>query len=277
MPTQEITVATVQMEPELGRMEENLVKMREFIGRVATEQPVDLIVFPELITTGYELGPRFPQLAQRVPGPTVNLIAQRASELGIHVAFGMATKKEKVESVLYNTAVMVGPDGDVLHQYHKIHLRGEEQITFRSGYQIRECETALGSDGLTVGMLVGWDLAFPETARSLVMRGAELLIVLANWEEPHLDEWRVYLRARAYENAIFVAAANRVGEEPSYTFFGQSAIVDPYGQFYATVEKPTEGYAVATLDLDRMRHRRDETQILQCRHPQTYRDVTRKY
>jgi predicted amidohydrolase len=277
MPTREITVAAVQMEPQLGQMEENLVKMREFIDRIASEQPVDLIVFPELITTGYELGPRFPQLAQRVPGPTVNLIAQRASELGIHVAFGMATKKEKVEGVLYNTAIMVGPDGDVLHQYHKIHLRGEEQIAFRSGYQIRECETSLGSDGLTVGMMVGWDLAFPETARSLVMRGSELLLVLANWEQPHADEYHVYLRARALENAVFVAAANRVGEEPSYTFFGQSAIVDPYGQFYAHVEEPTEGYAVATLDLDRMRRRRDETQLLQCRHPSTYRDVSRKY
>jgi predicted amidohydrolase len=277
MPTQEITVATVQMAPQLGQMEENLVKMREFIDRVATEQPVDLIVFPELITTGYELGPRFPQLAQRIPGPTVNLIAQRASELGIHVAFGMATKKEKVESVLYNTAVMVSPDGDVLHEHHKIHLRGEEQMLFRSGYRIRECETSLGEAGLTVGMMVGWDLAFPETARSLVMRGSELLIVLANWEEPHTDEYRVYLRARAYENAVFVAAANRVGEEPSYTFFGQSAIVDPYGQFYATIDEPTEGYAVATLDLSRMRRRRDETQILQCRHPSTYRDVSRKY
>ncbi len=277
MPTQEITVATVQMAPKLGQLEDNLIRMREFIDRVATEQPVDLIVFPELVTTGYELGPRFPQLAQRVPGPAVNVIAQRASELGVHIAFGMATRKEKVESVLYNSAIMVGPDGDVFHQSQKIHLRGEEQITFRSGYQIRECETALGSDGLTVGMLVGWDLAFPETARSLVMRGAELLIVLANWEEPHADEWRVYLRARAYENAVFVVAANRVGEEPSYTFFGQSAIVDPYGQFYASLEDPTEGYAVATLDLDRMRHRRSETQILQCRHPGTYRDVTRKY
>jgi len=277
MPTQEITVATVQMEPELGQVEENLVKMREFIDRVATEQPVDLIVFPELITTGYELGPRFPQVAQRVPGATVNLIAQRASELGVHIAFGMVTKKEKVESVLYNTAIMVGPDGDVLHQHHKIHLRGEEQMLFRPGYRIRECETSLGSDGLTVGMMVGWDLAFPETARSLTMRGSELLIVLANWEEPNAEEYRTYLKARALENAIFVASANRVGETPSYTFFGQSAIVDPYGQFYASADEPTEGYAVATLDLSRMRQRRDETQLLQCRQPGTYRDVSRKY
>lgn len=273
----EITVATVQMKPELGQMEENLVKMRDFIDRIATEQPVDLIVFPELATTGYELGPRFPRLAQRIPGPTVNLIAQRASELGIHVAFGMLTRKEDVESVLYNTAVLIGPEGDVLHEHHKVHLRGEEQITFRSGYRIRTGETSLGRNGITVGLMVGWDLAFPETARSLVMRGSELLVVCANWEEPHSDEWRVYLQARAYENAVFIAAANRVGEEPSYTFFGQSAIVGPYGQFYTSIDEPTEGYAVATINLEEARRRREETQILQCRHPRTYRDVVRKY
>jgi len=265
------------MEPTLGQMEENLAKMRDFIDRVASEQPVDLIIFPELVTTGYEVGPRFPHLAQRVPGPAVNLIAQRASELGVHVAFGMATKKEKVESVLYNTVIMIGPDGDVLHEHHKVHLRGEEQIIFRPGYRIRDCETALGGTGLTVGLMSGWDLAFPETARCLTMRGAEILIVCANWEEPHVDEWRTYLRARAYENATFIAAANRVGEEPSYTFFGQSSIVGPYGQFYASVDEPVEGYAVATLDLDEARRRREETQILQCRQPSTYRDVVKKY
>lgn len=273
----EITVATVQMEPTLGQMEENLAKMRDFIDRIASEQPVDLIIFPELVTTGYEVGPRFPHLAQRVPGPAVNLIAQRASELGVHVAFGMATKKEKVESVLYNTVIMIGPDGDILHEHHKVHLRGEEQIIFRPGYRIRDCDTALGSTGLTVGLMTGWDLAFPETSRCLTMRGAEILIVCANWEEPHADEWRVYLRARAYENATFIAAANRVGEEPSYTFFGQSSIVGPYGQFYASVDEPVEGYAVATLDLDEARSRREETQILQCRQPSTYRDVVKKY
>lgn len=275
--TREITIATVQMEPQLDQMEENLVKMSEFITRIATEQPVDLIVFPELITTGYELGLRFPRLAQRIPGPTVNLIAQRASELGVHVAFGMVTKKEKVESILYDTAVLIGPDGDVLCQHHKVHLRGEEQITFRPGYQIKSCETSLGDFGLNVGLMVGWDLAFPETARSLVMQGAELLLVCANWEEPHADEWRVYLQARAYENAVFIAAANRIGEEPSYTFFGQSGIVSPDGQFYASADEMAEGYAVATIDLGEVRRRREETQILQCRHPAAYRDVVKKY
>jgi len=180
----EITVATVQMKPELGQMEDNLVKMSEFIARIATEQPVDLIVFPELTTTGYEVGPRFPELAQRIPGPTVNLLAQRASELGVHVAFGMVSKKEKVESILYNSVILVGPDGDLIGQYHKMHLRGEERIAFRAGYRLDVFETGFG----VIGLMIGWDLAFPEVARSLVLEGAELLVVCANWEQPHADE-----------------------------------------------------------------------------------------
>jgi len=268
----EITIATVQMKPELGQMEDNLVKMSDFIARIAAEQPVDLIVFPELATTGYEIGPRFPELAQRVPGPTVNLIAQRASESGVHVAFGMVSK-EKVESILYNTAVLVGPDGDLIGQYNKVHLRGEERIAFRPGYRLDVFETGLGM----VGLMIGWDLAFPEVARSMVLDGAELLIVCANWEQPHVDEWRVYMLARAYENAVFVAAANRVGEEPSYTFFGQSSIVGPRGKVYASVDEPTEGYAVARIDLDEVRQHREETQILQCRQPMAYRSIVKKY
>jgi len=288
----EITVATVQMKPELGQVEENLLKMSEFITRVASEQPVDLIVFPELITTGYEVGPRFPDLAQLVPGPAVNLIAQRASEMGIHIAFGMVSK-EKVESIVYNTVVLVGPDGDLVGQYNKVHLRGEERIAFRPGHRLSVFETSLG----TVGLLIGWDLAFPEVARSLALEGAELLVVCANWEEPNTDEWRVYLQARAYENTVFVAAANRVGEEPSYTFFGHSSILGPRGKVYATIEtpkpphpihpgseaanvkppEPVEAYAVARIDLDEVRQHREDTQVLQCRQPAVYRAIVKKY
>lgn len=274
----EITIATIQMKPELGQMEDNLIKMNELMTRAATEQMVDLIVFPELVTTGYEVGPRFPELAQRIPGPTVNLIAQRASELGVHVAFGMVSK-DKVESILYNTVVLIGPDGDLISQYHKMHLRGEERMAFRPGYQVKATETAFG----VIGLMVGWDLAFPEVARSLVLEGAELLVVCANWEKPHADEWRVYLLARAYENAVFVAAANRVGEEPSYTFFGQSGIVGPRGKVYASIDEvneqgeSVEGYAVARIDLDEVRQHREETQILQCRQPTAYRAIVKKY
>jgi predicted amidohydrolase len=276
----EVTIATVQMKPELGRMEDNLVAMSDWIKQVATEQRVDLIVFPELITTGRECGVSFTDFAQRVPGPTVNLIAQRASEYSVHIAFGLVTK-EKVESILHNTLVMVGSDGEVIGEYHKVHLRGEERMTFRPGYRYTVLDTDFGS----VGLLLGWDLAFPEVARSLALEGAELLVVAANWEAPHADEWRTFLHARAYENATFVAAANRVGAEPSYSFFGDSAVIGPRGQVYASLAderdaetgEPIEGYVVARIDLDNVRRFREEFQIFQYREPATYRSVVKKY
>jgi predicted amidohydrolase len=309
----EITVATVQMKPALGESEDNLVKMSDFVSKIASQQKVDLIVFPELATSGYELGVRFTELAQRVPGPTVNLMAQRAAEFGVYIAFGMATK-EKVESILFNSAVLVGPDGEVAGSYNKVHLHGEERMAFREGFRIPVFETEIG----TLGLLLGWDLAFPEVARSLVLDGAELLCVMANWETSQIEEWQTYVRARAFENTAYVAAANRVGEDITLNFGGESMIVGPRGKIYASlseekaeekktaVEKaaengqspaegaapaavatkpaeavktpqPREGYCVARIDLDEVRRCREEHQTLQARQPSVYRTLVRRY
>ena len=276
----EVTIATVQMKPQLGQMEDNLVAMSNWIKQVATEQRVDLIVFPELITSGHECGVSFTDFAQRVPGPSINLIGQRASEYGVHIVFGLVTK-ERVESILHNTLVLIGPDGDVMGQYHKVHLRGEERMTFRPGFRFTVLETEFGA----LGLMLDWDVAFPEAARSLALEGAELLVVAANWEAAHADEWRTYLRARAYENAVFVAAANRVGSEPSYSFSGDSAVLGPRGQVYASLAdeldpetgEPSEGYVVAKIDLDDVRRYREEFQMFQYREPNTYRSVVKKY
>ncbi len=300
----EITVAIVQMNPALGEMEDNLVKMSEFISKIATQQKVDIILFPELVTSGYELGVKFTQAAQVIPGPTVNLISQRAQELGVHIGFGMVAK-ERVESILYNAAVLVGPDGELIGEYYKTHLKGEERMAFREGYKLPVFETEFG----VVGLMLGWDLAFPEVARSLVLDGAEMLCVLANWEKDAIDEWKTLVKARAYENACFVAAANRVGEDVTLTFGGESMIVGPQGRVYAHLPgeekveesreekkaesekkekeekeakekpktKPLEGYAVARIDLDEIRRFREQRQTLQTRQPAIYRSIVRRY
>ncbi|MBA3873746.1 MAG: carbon-nitrogen hydrolase family protein [Anaerolineae bacterium] len=276
----EITVATVQMRPKLGEAEDNLVKMSETIAKIASQQKVDLIVFPELITSGYELGVRFTELAQRVPGPTINLIAQRANEYGVYIAFGMVTK-EKVESVLYNSAILVGPDGELLDVYNKIHLRGEERMAFREGFKLPIIPTEVGN----IGLMIGYDLAFPEVARSLALDGADIVCVCANWEAANIDEWKTYVRARAYENSIFVAAANRIGEDVTLTFGGESMIVGPRGHVHASLAaetdpktgEPLEGFAVARIDLDEVRKNREEFQFIQNRQPAVYKALVRKY
>jgi len=268
----EITVAAVQMFPRLAEQQDNLVRMGEWLDKVCTEQHVDVVVFPELVTTGYECGVQFTELAERVPGPTVNLIAQRAADYGTYVVFGMAAK-ERVESILYNAAVCVGPEGDVVGRYNKVHLRGEERLAFRPGFRYHVWETEFGA----MGVVLGWDLAYPEVARSLALEGAELICVCADWENPNADEWRTYVLSRAYENAVYVAAANRVGEEYTYNFFGDSMVVGPRGQVFGTVDGGEEGYVVARIDLDEVRRYREEFQFFQCRMPQTYRAVVKKY
>jgi predicted amidohydrolase len=276
----EITIAPVQMKPALGESEDNLVKMSDFVSKIASQQKVDLIVFPELATSGYELGVRFTELAQRIPGPTVNLMAQRAAEFGVYIAFGMVTK-EKVESVLFNSAVLVGPDGEMLGSYNKVHLRGEERMAFREGFRLPVIETEIG----TIGLVLGWDLAFPEVARALTLDGAELLCVLANWETAQAEEWRTFVRARAFENALYVAASNRVGEDVTLNFGGESMIVGPRGKTYASLAEekdpesgdPREGYCVARVDLDEVRKCREEFQTLQSRHPTVYRSLVKRY
>lgn len=276
----EITVGIVQMKPLLGEPEENLVKMSEMIGTIASQQKVDLIVFPELITSGSELGVQFTEVAQRIPGPTVNLIAQRANDYGIFIAFGMVSK-EKVESVLYNSAVLVGPDGELVEVYNKVHLRGEERMAFREGYKMPVAETEIGN----IGLMLGYDLAYPEVARSLALDGADLLCVMTNWEAANIDEFKTYVRARAYENSVYVVAANRVGEDVTLTFGGESLIVGPRGEVFASLADetddetgaPLEGFTVARIDLDDVRKNREEFQFMQTRQPATYRTIVKKY
>jgi len=268
----EVTIALAQMSPLLDQVEQNLATMCKLVEEISVQQKPDLIIFPELCTTGYECGVKFADLAERVNEHAVNTMAEQAAEYGTHILFGLA-QKQKVESVVYSAAVLVDLEGEVLADYQKVHLKGEQRLTFRPGYRTVAVETSFG----VLGILVGWDLAFPEAARSAALSGAELLCVCGSWEKPHAHEWRSYCFARAYENAIFVAACNRVGEEPTYSFFGDSLVVGPRGVVHARLEGEEPRVVMATIDLDEVRRYQEETQLLQARQPRSYRKVVEMY
>lgn len=273
----EITVAVVQMAPILGDLETNLQHMAETVDRICSTEPTDLIVFPELATTGVENGVGFNRLAERVPGHQFNVLATRAANYATYIVFGLPTK-EKVESIFYNAAVVIGPDGELVGEYRKLHLKGEEKLSFRPGYRFSVFDTAFG----VLGVMIGWDIAFPEAARSLVLLGAEILCVPAAYETPYQEEWRAFTLARAVENGSYLLAANRVGEEPSREYFGESCIVAPNGARLSYIddpeaETPTPGYAYATIDTDRVRQYREEMQIIMSRSPSAYSPIVKKY
>jgi len=173
---------------------------------------------------------------------------------------------------------LLGPDGALVGQYHKVHLKPEERPIFRGGFRFPVFETNFG----LVGVMLGWDLAFPEAARSLALDGAELIVVPANWEAQSIEEWQTYLRARALENSMFVAGVNRIGDEYTYAFGGESAVIAPRGEKVASVrrddnDRPKEAYAIAKIDLDDVKKYREELQTMQSRQPAVYRAVVRNY
>ena len=166
----------------LNDNEENLRRMISIIQRICSEQPTDLIVFPELAVSGYECGLNFTRLAERVTGHAVSYLAGKASEFSVHLVFGLPIK-EKVESILYNAVVFIGPDGELIGDYRKLHLRGEERLAFRPGYRMPVFETQFGP----IGVMIGWDMAFPEVACSLTLDGADLILAPGAWEASAME------------------------------------------------------------------------------------------
>jgi predicted amidohydrolase len=161
----------------------------------------------------------------------------------------------------------------VVTDYRKVHLLGEERQVYRNGFRFATVDAEWGRFGLSIGH----DLAFPETARSLTLDGAEIVVVSGNWEKNRQDAWRAHLISRACENSIFLAAANRVGEEPTMRFGGDSLMVGPSGEVYTVLDEDIEGYAVATIDLDEVRKVREDRQLIQYREPLAYRNIVKKY
>jgi len=273
----EVYIAIAQFHPRLNEPQANLDRMGEIIDHIGAAQKVNLIVFPELATTGYECGVKFTELAEQVPGYTIETLGARVARYEAFLAFGMVVK-HKVESVVYDAAILLGPDGTLVGQYHKVHLKPEERPIFRGGFRFPVFETNFG----LVGMMLGWDLAFPEAARSLALDGAELIVAPANWEAQSIEEWQTYLRARALENSMFVAGVNRIGDEYTYAFGGESAVIAPRGEKVASVgrddnDRPKEAYAIAKIDLDDVKKYREELQTMQSRQPAVYRAVVRNY
>jgi predicted amidohydrolase len=262
-----VTVAAVQMEVKWLEPEANARAMAEWIGRATAAGGVDLVVFPELASSGYvttrdpAFMRRYYRAAEPVPGPTTRALGEAARQHGVHVVVGVLEANPSVAGTMANTAVLIGSDGSVVGAYRKTHLPGEEKHYFSAGTQLPVFDTPLGR----IGLLVCADNSFPEAARVLALRGAEIVVVPYNVRRmPNLELYVAMTATRAYENQVFVVACNRVGQEGEVVFQGRSAIAGPSGRVLARAHAEEEGVVRATLDAE---------ELLRARlHQSRYRD-----
>ncbi len=262
-----LTLALVQMDAKMGDLEHNLERVASFTRRAATKG-AQLVVFPELILTGYNqdlLGTRLVELALCRDDEPIRRLARVAGENGVYLVAGFIERRE-TPGVIYDSVVFCGPEGNVIDTYAKSHLFANERFHFRRGDTLSVYQTRFGK----LGLLVCYDIGFPEVARIVSLEGAELLLAPAAWIVEDQDLWALHLRARALDNLVFVAGINRSGIEGNLHYIGQSMVVNPRGHIVGSLDNDQEGMLVTTIDLDEVTTARRRALHWTDRRPELY-------
>jgi predicted amidohydrolase len=207
----------------------------------------ELVIFPELSLTGYVVRDQIYELAEEIPGPSTKRMEEIAKETQTHIIFGMPQLNEKTQATLYNTAVFVSPHG-LIGKYHKMYLPThsifEEKRYFRAGYDTTVLDTKFGK----IGMIICYDIYFPEVTRLTRLRGAQMIVCISASPGVRRTFFEKLTAARAIENTAFLAFVNRVGVEDGLQFWGGSRLVGPNGNVLARAAYDEEDLIVAEVD-----------------------------
>jgi predicted amidohydrolase len=239
-------IALAQISCDQGNKEKNLEIIRKNVVR-ARKESAQLVIFPELSLTGYVVRDQIYELAERIPGPSTRIVEKLAKENGLHIIFGMPETCEKTQATLYNSAVLVGPNG-FIGKYHKMYLPThsifEEKRYFRPGYQVAVYDTELGK----IGLVICYDIYFPEVTRLTRLKGAQLIVCISASPGIRRPFFETLTAARAIENTAFLAYVNRAGIEDGLQFWGGSRLIGPCGRTIAEAKYDEEDFVVAEMD-----------------------------
>jgi predicted amidohydrolase len=235
-------VAALQMLPVLFDVDANLAKIASLLSGVCA----DLIVLPELCTTGYVFGDKaeLEAVAEQVPrGKSFVAMAELSRSLEASIVYGCA---EKVRDKIFNSSVLINPDGSFFI-YRKTHLFFREKLFFTPGDTGLQVYPAKG--GIRIGMMICFDWQFPEAARILALKGAQVICHPSNLVLPWCQQ---AMLTRSLENRVYSITANRIGTETNgentLTFTGQSQIVSTIGDVLSRLSIDSEAVSVVEID-----------------------------
>ena len=268
----EFKISLGQMDVKFGDPAANFATVTRMTEE-AKRRGSDLILFPELWSTAYDLT----HASRYASSLTLRLRSGQASGLfaglsalaartGIHILG--STLSLLGENQFGNTLTVFAPDGALLADYSKIHLFRlmDEHQYLKAGDKPVLVDLPFGRAGLAIC----YDLRFPELFRGYALAGAQMIFLPSEWPHPRLSHWLTLVRARAIENQVFVFACNRVGRDPSNEFFGHSLAVDAWGEVLAEGGEGEELITVAA-DPANVEEARRKIPVMQDRRPDVYR------
>lgn len=256
-------ITCLQMDIAFGEPDKNYQHAEKLIEIAMKEKP-NIIVLPELWTTGYDLQ-RLDTIADRNAAQTIDFLKKAAKKYQVHFVGGSVANRG--EQGVKNTLLIISNEGELVHSYNKLHLFKlmDEHLYLEAG----EEKGLFKLDNLNFGGVICYDIRFPEWIRVHTAAGAEALFVVAEWPAPRLSHWRSLLVARAIENQCFVIACNRAGSDPKNEFAGHSMIIDPWGEVIAEAG-PSEEILTAVIELDLVKDIRRQIPIFEDRRPDLY-------
>jgi len=271
-----VKIAAIQMEPRIMRNSENLDNIL-LITRTAAHGGADLIVFPECALTGYVFSSREEAMPymENIPGPSTDKLASCCRELGVHTIVGLL---EIDGDKCFNAAALIGPEG-LVGKYRKNHLPflGIDRFLDPGDRSFTVYKTPIGN----IGIHICYDCNFPESARIMMLLGADILALPTNWPEGREKVAKYVVVARAYENKVHLVAANRVGSERGTKFIGLSKIINAWGDTLAEADSDDEQIIYGEVNLAEAREKHVvyragefEMDLIHDRRPELYTELS---
>jgi predicted amidohydrolase len=267
----QIRIALAQIRSKRENKEANIQRIIELTNR-AEEEGADLVVFPELSLTGYVVRDQLYELAETIPGPSANRIMELAKKTRMHIIFGMPELSEKTKATIFNTSVLVGPNG-LIGKYRKMYLPThsvfEEKRHFRPGYLASAFETEIGR----VGLCICYDIFFPEVTRLTRLHGAQLIVCISASPAVRRNFFETLTAARALENTAFLAYVNLAGIEDGLQFWGGSRLIGPTGEIISKAKYDEEDFIVSTVNYNDIRSAEAFIPTLKDLRPELFDDL----
>lgn len=237
-----VKVALGQFTSIQGDTKANLDRMLQMTDQAA-EAGANLIVFPELAYSGYFCPAyQMQQLAETQDGPFVQQLRKKAREKRVHIIAGYP-EMGPVLGKMYNSCIFVDDNGEVIENMRKVYAWGEEKLKFAEGKRFPVVKTKFGN----VGMLICYDVEYPEPARIEALKGADIIVDCSVWSiNPAEHRWHVDLQANALFNLLFVVGCNTVGDN----ICGSSMVVGPDGEIRAMASRTEEELLIHEFNLD---------------------------
>lgn len=267
-----INIAAAQRNSD-GSPDENLAGMSKMIETALAEREnLDIIVFPEYCYRAPETIKDSNQ-AEDVPGEFTDKIGKMARKYNLNIIPGSIIEKAEGGKV-YNTTVFINRKGEIIGKYQKIHLFDaigfKESDYVQAGKEMCVIDTDLGR----VGIMVCYDLRFPELARSMILQGANIIFVPSafpsgNLLPPRTDHWDILVRSTAILNLTYVVAVNQYGRVGTENHFGRSCIVDPWGTVISAASN-RDDIIFATIDMNYQNSVRNSVATWKNRKPEIY-------